>query len=259
MAVKNGGSSQKFLLRMDRLSKKYGNVKALHNVSLALSAGEIVALIGDNGAGKSTLLKCLSGVVSPDEGFIEVGGKRFAGLTPRESIRCGIAAVYQDLALVEELDVAANIFLGMEPLLLGLAIDRKRMYREAASLLENLGINLPFVRIETKKLSGGQRQAVAVARAVARSSLSGAKGLILFDEPTAAMGVRESAAILAVLSDLRARGYALFCISHNIPQIFALADRICIMRSGEIIWSGDRGSISIEEAISLVSGVSAHA
>lgn len=259
MEAKNKDIPQNALLRVNGLSKKYGNIKALHNVFLELFAGEIVALVGDNGAGKSTLLKCLSGTISPDSGYIEIGCRRFVGLTPREAIGCGISAVYQDLALVEELDATTNIFLGIEPLLLGLVIDRKRMYQDATLLLEKLGIYLPSIHIETKKLSGGQRQAVAIARAVVRSSLSGTKGLILFDEPTAAMSIRESAAILSILSDLRDRGYALLCISHNIPQIFALANRICIMRSGEVIWSGHRHAITIEQVISMVSGVSVDA
>lgn len=249
-------------MRMNGLTKKYGNIRALHDVSFEISVGEIVALFGDNGAGKSTLLKCLSGTIVPEEGCIQIGDRRFTGITPKESVSSGISAVYQDLALVEELDVASNIFLGMEPLLMNLVVDRTRMYRDAASVLEKLSINLPSVRTEVKKLSGGQRQAVAIARAVVQSSLPGEisgrkKGLILFDEPTAAMGVRESAAILEILSELRNQGCALLCISHNIPQIFALADRVCVMRSGEIVWLGDKRATSVGEVFSLVSGVPA--
>lgn len=259
MITENSGNNQGFLLRVHEISKKYGNVKALQKVSLDIFSGEIIALVGDNGAGKSTLFKCLSGTIYPDKGFIEIVGKRFAGLTPKESVSCGISAVYQDLALVEELDVATNIFLGMEPLLLKFVVDRKRMYRDAVSVLEKLEINLPSVHVKMKKLSGGQRQAVAIARAVVRSSHSNTKGLIIFDEPTAAMGARESTAVLKILSDLRGQGYALLCISHNIPQIFDLSDRICVMRSGKIIWIGDKSATSVGEILSLVSGVSVNA
>lgn len=257
VTTKNNDLSRDCFLRVEGLSKKYGNVMALRDVGLEIPARGIVGLIGDNGAGKSTLLKCLSGTIAPDGGRIEIGGRSFAGLTPRESLSCGIAAVYQDLALVDELDAASNIFLGMEPLRLGFILDRGRMYREAVAVLDSLGIALPSVRVDAGRLSGGQRQAIAIARAVVRGSRSGGRGLILFDEPTAAMGVRESAAILGILSGLRERGYGLLCISHNIPQIFDLADRICVMRAGEVVWMGDKAATSVERVLSLLSGVRA--
>lgn len=242
-------------VRIRGLGKRYGSVEALRDVSLDLFPGEVVGLVGDNGAGKSTLLKCLTGVVRPDGGAFEIGSERLGRMTPREALDRGIAAVYQDLGLVEGFDAASNIFLGMEPLVCGLFVHRSRMHREAAELLKNLGIALPSTRVRASSLSGGQRQALAVARALVRRAGVGAAGLIALDEPTAALGVRESGLILKLLDGLRRRGLAVLCISHDIPRILGLADRICVLRGGAVAWLGPRRETSVEDVVARMSGV----
>ncbi len=244
------------VLEIRGLAKSYGRVEVLKGVSLSLFAGEILALVGDNGAGKSTLIKCLTGTVSPDGGSIRLRGKDFAPLSPRQSIASGVSAVYQDLALVEELDVATNLFLGAEPLKLGFLVDRARMHDEAGRRLEELGISLPSTRARIADLSGGQRQAVAIARAVARTMTRERGAIVVLDEPTAAMGVRESELVLGIVRGLRERGMAVLCVSHNLPQVFRIADRICVLRSGEMLWCGRTEDISMSGAIALISGVS---
>lgn len=244
------------VLEIRGLAKSYGRVEVLKGVSLSLYAGEILALVGDNGAGKSTLIKCLTGTVSPDGGSIRLGGKDFVSLSPRQSIASGVSAVYQDLALVEELDVATNLFLGAEPLKLGFLVDRARMHEEAGRRLEELGISLPSTRARIADLSGGQRQAVAIARAVARTMTRERGAIVVLDEPTAAMGVRESELVLGIVRGLRERGMAVLCVSHNLPQVFRIADRICVLRSGEMLWCGRTEDISMSSAIALISGVS---
>ena len=246
-------------VRIRGLGKRYGSVEALRDVSLDLFPGEIVGLVGDNGAGKSTLLKCLTGVVRPDGGVFEIGGERLERMTPKGALDRGITAVYQDLGLVEGFDAASNIFLGVEPLAFGLFVNRRRMHREAADLLGSLGVVLPSTRARASSLSGGQRQSLAVARALVRSTNTGGLGLIAFDEPTAALGVRESGHILALMDGLRRKNFAVLCISHNIPQVLELADRICILRGGAAVWLGRREETSVEEVVARMSGVNPHA
>ena len=244
------------VLEIRGLAKSYGRVEVLKGVSLSLYAGEILALVGDNGAGKSTLIKCLTGTVSPDGGSIRLGGKDFVSLSPRQSIASGVSAVYQDLALVEELDVATNLFLGAEPLKLGFLVDRARMHEEAGRRLEELGISLPSTRARIADLSGGQRQAVAIARAVARTMTRERGAIVVLDEPTAAMGVRESELVLGIVRGLRERGMAVLCVSHNLPQVFRIADRVCVLRSGEMRWCGKTSDLSMNDAIAMISGAS---
>ncbi len=246
-------------VRIRGLAKRYDSVEALRDVSLDLFPGEVVGLVGDNGAGKSTLLKCLTGVVRPDGGVFEIRGERLERMTPKEALDRGIAAVYQDLGLIEGFDAASNIFLGAEPLSFGLFVNRGWMHREAAELLRNLGVALPSTRARASSLSGGQRQSLAVARALARSTNMGGCGLIAFDEPTAALGVRESGHILALMDGLRRQNFAVLCISHNLPQVLELADRICILRGGAVVWMGRRRETSIEEVVARMSGVNPRA
>lgn len=245
------------ILQIEGLVKNYGRVEVLRGVSLSLHAGEVLALVGDNGAGKSTLIKCLTGSISPDGGSIRLRGKDFCSISPRQSMALGVSAVYQDLALVEELDVATNLFLGAEPLKLGFLVDRARMHEEAGRRIEELGISLPSTRARIADLSGGQRQAVAIARAVMRASARERNGIVVLDEPTAAMGVRESELVLGIVRGLRERGMAVLCVSHNLPQVFRIADRICVLRSGKMLWCGRTEDISMNDAIAMISGVPA--
>ena len=218
------------LLNARGLCKSFGSVQALAEGSVTLRRGEIMALVGDNGAGKSTLIKCLSGVLSPDGGVVNIGGEERSRLSIREARRLGIAVVYQDLALVDALDVASNIWLGLEPVKGGIFLDRRRMVRDARALLERLSINLKADGGPVGRLSGGQRQAVAVARAIAQGGR-----ILILDEPSAAMGVRESEHLLEIMCSLRKEGMAMLWISHNLPQILQAADRVTVMRGGRTV------------------------
>jgi ABC-type sugar transport system ATPase subunit len=210
--------------------KHFGGVTALAGVDIALNAGEIVALVGDNGAGKSTLVKILSGVHAPDEGEVHVNGHPTPIDSPQRAMHLGISTVFQDLALVNERDVAQNIFLGREPCRFLFLVDRKRMRREAKDTIEALRVGLPSIRARVGSLSGGQRQAIAVARAWQQGGQ-----ITLLDEPTAALGVREAAKVKDLMVTLRAGGHALLLISHNLESVFELADRIVVLRHGSKI------------------------
>lgn len=242
------------VLEIRALSKNYGRVEVLRGISLSLSSGEILAIVGDNGAGKSTLIKCVTGTITPDGGIISLRGKEFLSLSPRKSMEEGVSAVYQDLALVEDLDVATNLFLGAEPLKAGFLVDRGRMHSEAARRLKELGIDLPSTRARIADLSGGQRQAVAIARAVMQASAGKDAGIVILDEPTAAMGVRESELVLGIIRGLREKKMAVLFVSHNLPQVFRIADRICVLRSGMKLWCGKTRDISLQDVIAMMSG-----
>ncbi len=211
------------------MSKAFGNIDALRNVCLEIYSGEILAIVGDNGAGKSTLIKILAGVLSADQGQIIVGDKSYNSLSPGKAISLGISTVYQDLALVDCRDVASNIFLGREPVYAGFLVDKREMQKEASRILEGLQINIPSLNTPVGFLSGGQRQGVAVARAI----FQGGK-VIVFDEPTAAMGLQESAKVIKLLLKLREEGMAVIVISHNLHQVFEISNRICVMRHGKV-------------------------
>lgn len=218
------------VLQATGLKKSFGRVRALTDGSLKLRRGEIMALVGDNGAGKSTLIKCLSGVLTPDAGAIETGGKRYGRLTVPLARALGVAVVYQDLALADHLDVAANIWLGAEPLKWGFFLDRARMIADAEKLLARLSVRLTARGVPVGALSGGQRQAVAAVRAIAQGGR-----ILIMDEPTAAMGLREASHLLEVMAQLRDQGLTLLCISHNLPQILQIADRVTVLRRGVTI------------------------
>jgi len=216
-------------MQMFNLSKSYGNITALSNVSLDIYAGEILAIVGDNGAGKSTLIKILAGVVKPDSGHIKVREQIYPYLSPTKAIHLGISTVYQDLALVDCRDVVSNIFLGREYVKAGLLIDRKKMEKEARLVLDGLQVNIPSLKTPTGLLSGGQRQAVAVARAIIQGG-----NVIIFDEPTAAMGVQESSKVITLMQELARAGMTVVVISHNLHHVFEIAHRICVLRHGQI-------------------------
>ena len=214
------------MLRAQAISKKYRAVQALEGVSLDLPPGEVVALVGDNGAGKSTLVKVLSGVVTPDDGVIEQDGQPVRLGTPHDAQRLGISTVHQDLALCENLDVVANLFLGDERRRWSV-LRHIRMERSARDLLGSLDVRIRDIRVPVAMLSGGQRQSVAIARA-----LVGEPRVVILDEPTAALGVEQTAQVLDLIRRLRDRGLAVLVISHNLADVRAVSDRIVVLRLG---------------------------
>jgi D-xylose transport system ATP-binding protein len=216
------------LLSVSGASKRFGAVEALRDVSLEIEAGEVVALAGDNGAGKSTLVKAISGVGPADEATICFEGREVDIRSPHDAGALGIAVVYQDLALCDNLDVVANMYLGAEAREQGLRfMDEIAMEGRASELLRSLSVRLPSVRAEVGTLSGGQRQSVAITRA-----LLGEPKLVILDEPTAALGVAQTAQVLELVKRLRERGLGVLIISHNLADVFAVADRIVILRLG---------------------------
>ena len=237
------------------LVKRYGNVTALDGADFALYPDEILAVIGDNGAGKSTLIKALSGAITPDEGEILLDGKtvRFHG--PLDARRAGIETVYQDLALSPALDIAENIFLGRElrrggPLgSVVRMLDKRRMREDAAQYMRDLKIGIRSMRQPVETLSGGQRQGVAVARSAAF-----ARHVVIMDEPTAALGVRESGMVLDLIRQVRDRGLPVILISHNMPQVFDVADRVHIQRLGRRIAVVEPRSVAMADAVAIVTG-----
>jgi D-xylose transport system ATP-binding protein len=220
------------LLRLSGIGKRYGAVQALNNVDFQVDAGEVVALVGDNGAGKSTLVKVMAGVGPADAGSVEFAGQPVALQHPHDATRLGIATVYQDLALCDNLSVAGNLFLGHEILsgrpwgYLRLT-DKVEMARRARDLLATLRVEIRDVRVDVAALSGGQRQAVAIAR-----SLLGDPKVVLLDEPTAALGLAQTAQVLQLITELKRRGHAVVVISHNLADVFDVADRITVLRMG---------------------------
>lgn len=219
-------STKELLLSLKGVSKNFGAVSALTDIDLEVYAGEVVALVGDNGAGKSTLVKTLAGVHQPSSGVIEFQGKPVTMSTPSAALDLGIATVFQDLALCENLDVVANIFLGQE--LSPYQLDEVSMEVKAWTLLNELAARIPDVRDVVASLSGGQRQTVAIAR-----SLLLEPKIIMLDEPTAALGVAQTAEVLNLVERVRDRGLGVIMISHNMEDVRAVADRIVVLRLGQ--------------------------
>jgi len=220
------------LLKMKGICKKFGSVQALYNVDFELYDNEILGLVGDNGAGKTTLIKIVSGAYSPDEGKIFLRGKQINILDPRSAKALGIETVYQDLALADKLNIAENIFLGKEHLknFLGTPIrilDKKRMEAETLPTLRKLRIDIESPRAKVATLSGGQRQATAIAKSIFWNAR-----IIIMDEPTAALGVSETAKVRQIILELKKEGGSIILISHNLEDIFSVADRIIILRGG---------------------------
>jgi fructose transport system ATP-binding protein len=237
------------------LVKRYGQVVALNGADFDLYPDEIVAIIGDNGAGKSTLIKALSAALQPDSGEILLGGERVHFRSPVDARRAGIETVYQDLAVAPSLDIASNIFLGREQRRRGALggvlrlLDKRAMRREAARHFAELEIGVQAITQAVENLSGGQRQGVAVARAA-----TWARRLVIMDEPTAALGVKETRQVLDLIGRVRDRGLPVVLISHDMPHVFELADRIQIMRLGKRVAVVTPQSHTMPEAVAIMTG-----
>ena len=240
------------------LVKRYGHVTALDGADFELLPGEILAVIGDNGAGKSSLIKVLSGAVIPDEGELFLDGQQVHFRGPLDARRHGIETVYQDLAVAPALDIAENLFLGREirrPGILGSVfrmVDKRRMVAEASTHMQDLKIGIRSMRQAVETLSGGQRQGVAVARSAAF-----ARHVVIMDEPTAALGVKESNMVLDLIRQVRARGLPVILISHNMPHVFDVADRIHIQRLGRRATVVNPKDISMSDAVAIMTGAMA--
>ncbi|NDJ62780.1 MAG: sugar ABC transporter ATP-binding protein [Chloroflexi bacterium] len=241
------------ILEVQQISKYFGGLTALDKASLAVYPGEVVALLGDNGAGKSTLIKCISGVHKPDEGVIMFDG-RDVGHAPPAAIReMGIETIYQDLALAENLDVGANVFLGKEvkKRLFGLlpVTDDDYMRTEAAKVLDRLDIHIPSLKQKLVSLSGGQRQAVAIARALYWDAK-----LVIMDEPTAALGVPEQRKVLALVKSLREQNIPVIIISHTMQDVMEVADRMIVMRRGKLVANLPRAEATVDLLVKHIIG-----
>jgi fructose transport system ATP-binding protein len=248
-------SEQEPILAARGLVKRYGQVVALAGADFDLYPGEILAVIGDNGAGKSTLIKALSGAIQPDEGEILLAGEKVHFRSPSDARNAGIETVYQDLAVAPSLDIASNIFLGRErrtrgPLGIFLRLlDKRGMRREATRYFAELKIGVPSITQPVENLSGGQRQGVAVARAAAWG-----KRLVIMDEPTAALGVKETRQVLDLILEVRDRGLPVILISHDMPHVFEVADRIHIMRLGRRVAVVTPKTHTMPEAVAIMTG-----
>ena len=238
------------LLELRGISKRFGAVKALDEVTFEVYAGEVVALVGDNGAGKSTLVKAIAGINIPDSGEILFEGRPVTISGPRDVARLGIATVYQDLALCDNLDVVSNLFLGREELQQGAPLlSEETMERRAVDVLKSLSVKLPHVRTPIASLSGGQRQSVAVSRSV----MWDAK-VVLLDEPTAALGVAQTKQVLDLIARLRSKGLGVVVISHNLADVFEVCDRIVVLRLGRRIADFRVADATREQVVAAITG-----
>jgi D-xylose transport system ATP-binding protein len=242
------------LVEMRGISKRYGGVQALQSVDLDIYLGEVHALVGDNAAGKSTLIKTLAGAVLKDEGTITFEGRAIEINAPRDAKALGIETVYQDLALADNLNVSANVFLGREltrnrPL--SWFLDNRRMEKESRTLLGKLKINIPNIRQQVRSMSGGQRQSIAIARCVCFNAR-----VVILDEPTAALGVEETRKVYGLIRDMREHGLGVLLISHNLNHVFENCDRITVLKTGRLVGSRRVEDTTQDEILRMiVSGV----
>jgi D-xylose transport system ATP-binding protein len=238
------------LLQLRKVSKRFGAVQALSEVDFEVYPNEVVALVGDNGAGKSTLVKTIAGINIPDSGEIWWDGKHVAVHGPREPAALGISTVYQDLALCDNLDVVANLYLGREevspPVLL---LSEETMEKRARAVLKSLDVKIPNPRSAIAALSGGQRQSVAVARSVMWKAK-----VVLLDEPTAALGVAQTKQVLELILRLRNQGIGVVVISHNLANVFEVADRIVVLRLGKLVGAYETKAASEERIVAAITG-----
>lgn len=241
------------ILEVIGLEKAFGSVAALRGVTLSAREGEITAIVGDNGAGKSTLIKCVAGVYTPDRGRIIFDGQPLSLRSPREARERGIETVYQDLALVDDLTVWQNIFLNREiargPRILRF-LDSASMIARSEEMLAELAIRIPSPKVRVRRLSGGQRQAVAIARATGWGTR-----MIIMDEPTAALGIRETLHVEDLIRGLRDRGITVLMISHNFDQVLRLSDQIFVLRQGRVVGARRTVETSGPELVSMVTGL----
>ncbi|HEX9118708.1 MAG TPA: ATP-binding cassette domain-containing protein [Anaerolineae bacterium] len=247
----DAGGSPDYVVELRNISKAFGPVQALRGVDLRLGYGEALGLVGDNAAGKSTLMKVLTGAYLPDGGEICCEGKTVRWRSPHDSRRAGIEMVYQDLALANNMDIVANIFMGRELVAAGVPrlLDEDRMADESAGLLDRLKIQVNSVRLKVENLSGGQRQAVAIARATAFRAR-----VVILDEPTAALAVKEVGKVLETIRGLRAQGIAVIIISHRLQDVFQVCDRVMVLRQGRNAGERRTAETSMDVIVGLMVG-----
>jgi len=243
------------LLEVEGVSLSFGSVRALQDVSLRLMPGEVTAIVGDNGAGKSTIVRCMSGIHRQDAGRILFEGEPVSFRNPEDAREAGIETVHQNLALVEDLTVWQNLFLNRE-IVRGAGpvsiLDRRAMRQQAKEMVSTLAVNVPAVTSRVRRLSGGQRQAVAICRAAGFSSK-----LVIMDEPTAALGVQETARVEELITRLRSEGHAVLLISHNFAQVMRLSDQVWVMRAGRCVAGRRTAQTTGEEIVALITGAQA--
>jgi ABC-type sugar transport system ATPase subunit len=241
------------ILELEGIAKTFGPVRALRGIDFNLDAGEVVGLVGDNGAGKSTLINVIAGTLTPDEGTIRIFGTVHRHETPADARAAGIETVFQSLSLVPTLDIAENVFLNRELLRFGRWfpwINKRRMRRETGERLHELGLRLPPASTKVANLSGGQRQAVAVARAVFWGSR-----IVLMDEPTAALGVRQTEIVLSFIERLKSHGVGVVFISHNVEQVMRVCDRIVILRLGRKVLESKTSEVTHNSVVAAITGL----
>jgi len=236
-------------LRLRGISKSFGAVRALYQVDFEVNAGEVVGLVGDNGAGKSTLIKVISGVGPADEGEIFLEGKQVPIPNPQSANNLGIETVYQDLALCDNLDVVANLFLGREERSFLRSLNEIDMEKQTLNVLRTLDVKLPSTRTAVASLSGGQRQSVAVAKSILRQAK-----VVLLDEPTAALGVAQTRQVLNLIRRLREQGLAVVVISHNLADVFEVVDRVIVLRLGRRVGTFDVKTSTPEQIVAAITG-----
>lgn len=236
------------LIEMNNISLRFGGNQALSDVSISLYPGEVVGLLGHNGAGKSTLIKVLAGAYKADSGQIKVEGKEVQINNPQDSQRQGIETIFQTLALADNLDAVANIFLGREKRK-GFQLDEDTMEVEARKVLDRLRVKIPSLRVPVSNMSGGQRQTVAIGRAVYFKAR-----VLIMDEPTAALGPEETQKVSELIQALKAEGVGIFLISHDLHDVFDLADRVTVMKNGRVVGSARTDQVSQDDVLGMIIG-----
>jgi ABC-type sugar transport system ATPase subunit len=244
----SAGAATKPILELRQITKSFGHVQALRGADFSLLPSEVMALVGDNGAGKSTLIKVIAGAYRPDTGDIFLDGLKVSFANPSAATDLGIATVYQDLALVDQRSVAANLFLGREPTK-NWVVDRERLIADSQAILKRLKIRIPSVHALVGGLSGGQRQAVAIGRTMAQNSR-----IVILDEPTAALGVEQQQFVLELVGELKAEGKSVILISHNVGQVMSVSDRITVMRGGVGVGVRRKLETTSDEIVKMIVG-----
>ena len=241
--------STEYVVEMKGICKRFGGVRALRDVDLELQRGEIMGIVGDNGAGKSTLMKILSGAYQADEGEIVINGQRAEIHNPQDSFRLGISMIYQDLALFNNLDVAKNIYVGRELVRgpLGIFLDKRSMYKHAEDLIRELRVDISSPRLSVASMSGGQRQMVACARAIAFQSK-----ILIMDEPTAALGVTEANKLLGLIKNLKEMGLSILLITQRIPDVLAIADRVFVLKGGQRQDVLEVSEVTLDDVVTMI-------